>query len=778
LLKEYEPSFIVEYIFFKFGYSLKKTAMVKVLTVGDGDLSLSLALARAYGEHIELTASVLDSKEDLVRAYPDASNAVDELQSQSLNVAVLNGVDATQLHEQKFPGCKNNSWDLILFHHPHLGLASLNKDEGHHANRHFRLLCHYLHSASQVSNLVHICLCGTQPETWRLQEAANMQGLELVKSLSTAAPFPQIWTTNDVEAAPAQSQYSAPRRYRNGKLGSRHFLGKYGYRHRRTEGERYKGMSSDMNVAGSMHFVFQKQASSSSSSPPTTTTTTTTTTVDLLLLPPHSCTVCRATFDCENTLRDHFLAPAKPEVDHTTAAAAATAATVTATTTSKQKQAATDGFVHKTPPKNNVIHQPSSTPSSIDPTTTRTTMNTKENHLAAASCSTTSQTTVSNNLSNNDTQKQQVKEELVVDADGVGKRLRWFIQHNTHQGLSKRQAESSITQGVVLVNGTPALDSSRILTMGDIIQVMLEQQQPAKLLSLSSTSNIVVSSSSTTLEVLYRQSPLLVVWKPAGMRNKGMFPGTLEAALLEQEGVAYTSLSRLDTACPGLCVVTTQDERIATSLPSIRHSLTALVHGRVPEEWSSSSPQKEVSIPMQAKWKKKRKHSGDAAAAVVEHHETVQLIPMERTTTTAATDDNNNNNNNNKSNNTSKEIDNASLSTLCMVVTGTMASSASSLCRFLRQEGFPVVGDQYCRQEYLKLKRSIRNRIKNKLCIGCYQVEVNGVTVVQKAIPDKLSATFWEQHYLNGGGGPQQNNHDNEEEHNTQTQPRNSDTTS
>ena len=56
------------------------------------------------------------------------------------------------------------------------------------------------------------------------------------------------------------------------------------------------------------------------------------------------------------------------------------------------------------------------------------------------------------------------------------------------------------------------------------------------------------------------------------------------------------------------------------------------------------------------------------------------------------------------------------------------------------------VGDKYCKQEYLKLKRSIRNRIKDKLCVGCYQVDLDGQRV-QMPRPDKLSANYWETNF-------------------------------
>ena len=121
----------------------------RVLTVGDGDLSLSLALARAYGheDQLYLTASTLEAgKQELRLAYPNAE--VDELER--LNVPTLYGVDATQLHTN-FASSKEPCYDVVLFHHPHLGLSLLNEqDEEQHAHRHHVLLCHYLYSASKM----------------------------------------------------------------------------------------------------------------------------------------------------------------------------------------------------------------------------------------------------------------------------------------------------------------------------------------------------------------------------------------------------------------------------------------------------------------------------------------------------------------------------------------------------------------------------------------------------------------------------------------------------
>ena len=53
---------------------------LKVLTVGDGDLTFSLALKRAYPQNLTVVAStLLSSREELIRTYSNASNTIDEL---------------------------------------------------------------------------------------------------------------------------------------------------------------------------------------------------------------------------------------------------------------------------------------------------------------------------------------------------------------------------------------------------------------------------------------------------------------------------------------------------------------------------------------------------------------------------------------------------------------------------------------------------------------------------------------------------------------------------
>ena len=66
----------------------------RVLTVGDGDLSYSLALARAFGDQIKLTATVLLSEAEVVETYAAATRCIAELRERGVDMAG----DATTEH--------------------------------------------------------------------------------------------------------------------------------------------------------------------------------------------------------------------------------------------------------------------------------------------------------------------------------------------------------------------------------------------------------------------------------------------------------------------------------------------------------------------------------------------------------------------------------------------------------------------------------------------------------------------------------------------------------
>ena len=222
-----------------------EAAPLRVLTVGDGDLSYSLALARAYGDRILLTATVLPTAEELVATYANAAACVEELRARG--ATVLHGVDATALAEHSEP--RLGPQDAVVFNHPHLGLADL-KETVAHARRHGVLVAHFLRSAADVlmpGGSVHLTLCGNQPKVWCAEEHAVALGFEQAQSTPTStAQFSALGAP-----PPAEAGWTARRRFRVGGLGSRHWLGAYGYEHRRTQSD------ADMRVDNSVELVFR-----------------------------------------------------------------------------------------------------------------------------------------------------------------------------------------------------------------------------------------------------------------------------------------------------------------------------------------------------------------------------------------------------------------------------------------------------------------------------------------------------------------------------------------
>jgi hypothetical protein len=801
---------------------------IKVLTVGDGNLSLSLSLSRAYNEQIDLTASVLESdRRNFLSVFSEAEDTLEELKNR--HVPVVWNLDATQLHV-RIPSSTTTKWDLISFHHPHIGLSNFLEedvdDEAKRALVHHRLICHYLYSASQVSKLVHICLTHTQPTTWKLLEAAERQNLMLVKTISDSKPFANVWSDNNKdaadcdnnsnsnnttmttglttgsgnisEAAKIESHFAAPRRYRNGKL-SCHFLGKYGYQHRRTEGDTFKGSSNtkDVSVSGSMHFVFAAKDSKKEEASRIDDTDITKSNSagksntlcndDKKMI----CSICNEIFDSEIELKEHLALPVRT----------AWAQTVIIVDDDNDDDGDDDGQhslirdishqgIKKKESEQNVKRILSSLESSSDGI----------EQLQQPDHETPSGGTV-----------------LIVPKDYHGKRLRWFLHHSKTKEyqFTKRLAESAIQAGLVMINGTIVLDSSRILNAQDKVCIVEGAKEEGKRGDCTYNNTITTTKMTgvaiqklkyrnhTKIEIVQRSSSFLdwlVALKPSGMRTKGTEPGTLETNVSEQEGIRYVSLSSLETSCPGLCVLVKfktakEEENNNKNQISIRHFVTVLVHGELlpVDVWFPFRTGAQMVV--EAKWgqkkmNKKRKQiisesESESSSLKIEEQKhqkkvvytSIDITPKESTTMAVQEyPDKQDNNNNNNGKEPQRKNTTTKTTTLSTVEVITSEPSSGSICNFFRHEGYPVVGDKFCKQEYSNLKRSIRNRIKNKLCIGCFKIEITIIRcenknnknedddddddddekmitnhVIESPSLDKLSAHFWER-FLHSGG--------------------------
>ncbi|CAJ1422516.1 unnamed protein product [Effrenium voratum] len=152
----------------------------KALVLGDGDLSFSAAL---NAEGLRLTATTLESREDLVRRYANAGAHIAALEG--AGARVLHGVDATRLRET-LPGDVGSLFHRIIFNFPYQAFGGIKGLR--------RLLAAFLEEAAALlapDGVIEVALCAGQGGTakdrqargwansWRAPLVAARQGLAL-----------------------------------------------------------------------------------------------------------------------------------------------------------------------------------------------------------------------------------------------------------------------------------------------------------------------------------------------------------------------------------------------------------------------------------------------------------------------------------------------------------------------------------------------------------------------------------------------------------------------
>jgi len=269
----------------------------RILTVGDGDLSLSLALIRAFGSNICLTAStLLTSSELLTETYGDkARDNVCELFR--LGITIKYGIDATKLHEVLL---SEKVFDIVMFHHPHLGDYN-ERDVNVHMQRHHVLMAHYFFSAAQIARRIHVCLRETQFSAWQISPIAKMMQLNSRDPIPVSQPIRLVFHEDkhiwDTPLPP--KDVSVPRRALWSRTSSRHWLIRYGYTPQKTD-PRLVDEYADMS--GSYHYCFDSTGAPL---------------IDLDYETGrmhHLCPICRTEFDSREELASHLDAPATPKI--------------------------------------------------------------------------------------------------------------------------------------------------------------------------------------------------------------------------------------------------------------------------------------------------------------------------------------------------------------------------------------------------------------------------------------------------------------------------------
>ncbi|KAG7388688.1 hypothetical protein PHYBOEH_007769 [Phytophthora boehmeriae] len=158
----------------------------RVLTVGDGNFSYSLALAKRFkarGKPLQLAATSFDSYQELVGKYPESERICAQLKE--VGATLLHRVDATNLRES-MTGQEQKlrlEFDAVVFNHPHCGEENVK--------RHQSLLSHFYASALEVLDPtsqdedrgIYLTLAEGQPERWQALQRAEKAGLKLFKQV-------------------------------------------------------------------------------------------------------------------------------------------------------------------------------------------------------------------------------------------------------------------------------------------------------------------------------------------------------------------------------------------------------------------------------------------------------------------------------------------------------------------------------------------------------------------------------------------------------------------
>ncbi len=827
-----------------------KHGKLKILTVGDGDFTFSLALKRAYPQNVTVTAStLLSSKEELIRTYSNAPETIHELQN-VWKENLLFGVDATKLEDTLLPSWNNKEagkshclegeggkhheelqFDIIIFNHPHLGDAALHESEQMHAQRHYSLLSHYFHSAKQFlvqgcskrrSSLneervkedsvgggggggrIHVCLCGKQPQTWNIIQAAKRHGLQCISEDKTALPVHQ-WlfpnnnihegsssSTNNmiIEVAAVQEHYKAPRRYRNGKLGSKHFLGKYGYRHRRTGGDLFTGNDLDMVVEQSINFVFRekginstitrlKQMNSGSVNNDTKNEDVVKSEHDI------ECPICGIVLKSKAALKAHMESPATPDI--------MLRPNKTQLHYAKINKKKDD---HK---EDNKDSPNSKKPKYSIHNTNTTTDSSKSNEqmLLYSSKSNDTISTKKQDIIHPEAQNQMKLAQDQIAAHFQGKRLRWVCRQNemsvSKHIKSKNHCESMIKSGQVLVNDEIVLDSSRILKTHDIVTLI----DISKSTSLSSSDKILKKNKPiqdhgvkiVKVTPYLDSAKIIVAFKPVGIRTVGCFSDTtlemiVRSLVIQSESlpshieVICHSITKLDTGCAGLCVLIVtvgQSGQLRTNTGGVadedrfqlNYEFTALVHGKVPTSFDTGVFLKIPENNGSRRWNKKEKAmnknsddtitSGTNEATSLESEGKIEIstIAGEAGNWISVQCTDRFDYHNKEHGNESKRIT-ATVSTVVLKSSFDSGRLSNLLCFLLRKIGYPVVNDRFCKRELTSLPRLMKNILKNKLCIGCYTLHFDimneesiHATTVRVDPQCRTLCSFWRDTFKN-----------------------------
>ncbi|XP_049935312.1 heavy metal-associated isoprenylated plant protein 41-like [Nymphaea colorata] len=97
----------------------------EILLVGEGDFSFSHSVAKKLGSARKMTATSLDSREELKKMYGDAQQNLEQLAR--MGCLLLHGMDATTMSARE--ELRDRRFDRIVFNNPRVRTVGLDHDK-------------------------------------------------------------------------------------------------------------------------------------------------------------------------------------------------------------------------------------------------------------------------------------------------------------------------------------------------------------------------------------------------------------------------------------------------------------------------------------------------------------------------------------------------------------------------------------------------------------------------------------------------------------------------
>ncbi|CAE7224999.1 unnamed protein product [Symbiodinium pilosum] len=347
-------------------------------------------------------------------------------------------------------------------------------------------------------------------------------------------------------------EWQCRRRWRNGSLGFVHWACKYGYEHRRHEGEQ------QMNISNCTTFVFMKSAGEPAPASFASSTV---------------CHVCLQDFGDELALARHIEAPALP-ISEVAAHSCSTCSRRFHSSRALDQHSKSCQLQQVKPLKGSAGYK----------------------------------------LSPKHAIPEKVVSVEVTIASEEGLRLSQLARQSEKLRRympSKAAAKRAIAKGELMLNGEQ-VEEARILKAGDVVLLCLDRAQEA----LDATTARARSVKMVAPKRLSAGGPgpeedsgwkivcstcpdgAAVVWKPTGMRSLGSHAGTLQSSLpLVPEVAALEAsllqpLSRLEIGCCGLSLVGLTRETVQLlqgwlAAGRVVHTFRAMLHGSLGEPGTS-----------------------------------------------------------------------------------------------------------------------------------------------------------------------------------------------